>query len=468
MNFWVFRRRAAIVCVLAFNLLVSNSSFASSPLGIYSGGGASVCSATPTAATSSETNNIWASTIDTSGNIYYIDRNNYLVCKINTSGMVTAIGGTGFSSNGADNVQATTSGFKDPFAIGVDGFGNVYVSDISGYKVKKINTSGVVTTILGAPGTAQGINSYSGNNGLAINATTTGVYGIAIDPQGDIFLSETNSHVVRKIDTFGIISVYAGTGVGGYSGDGGQANAAQLYGPAGLAFDSNLNLYISDQAGYIRKINSAGVISTYAGTGTGYSGDGGQATAAKFNTPVQIAFDGNNNLFIADRLNYLFREVLASSGVISTFAGNNSISTDNPSATSTANATFYQPMAPLIDQSGNIYLVSRGTYIYKAAAGLTAPAIVPMFVISKLSTAMYQKSSTISVATTGSGTATFYEDNLPIYNCRNLAVSGSIVSCNWKPGKRGTFNVYAVYTSGNFTIKSASFATNVTPRIGAR
>ena len=176
----------------------------------------------------------------------------------------------------------------------------------------------IISTIAGT-----GIQGYTGDGGQATAATLNTPVGVAVDASGNVYIADELNHCIRKVSPAGIISTLAGTGTAGYTGDGGQATAAELYAPSGVALDASGNLYIADYGNsVIRTVSTAGIISTFAGNHTaGYTGDGGAATAAELNVPTGVAFDASGNLYIADYGNYRIRKV-NTAGIISTIAGN--------------------------------------------------------------------------------------------------------------------------------------------------
>ena len=209
---------------------------------------------------------------------------------------------------------------------------------------------------------------YTGDGGQAINATLTRPFGVAYGPNGDVYISDTENNVVRKVDSAtGIITTVVGTGSNGYSGDGGLATAAELDKPYGVDFDAAGNMYIPDSQNHaIRMVDAVtGNISTIAGGNIrGFDGDGGQATAARLNAPLRVTVY-NGSLFIADHLNHRIREVDLSSGVIDTVAGsgpiianqeNGGFSGDGGLATS---ARLAKPYGPSFDSAGNMYIADR-------------------------------------------------------------------------------------------------------------
>ncbi len=251
--------------------------------------------------------------IDANGNLYVCDGANHRIRKIVvSSGIISTIAGTGFPGNSGDGGLATNAELNQPGGVFVDNHENIYFADWGNNKVRRISqATGVITTIVGT-----GVGAHSGDGGLATAAQVYRPVDVSEDTSGNILVAEQYSHVIRRINSSGIITTIAGNGVAGYSGDDGPAINASLSKPTGLFVDKNNNIYVAEyNNGTIRKIDAVtGIITTVAGTGvTGFSGDGGPATNAKlFCSDVFV--DNNGNLIIADYENNRIRKV--SSGVL--------------------------------------------------------------------------------------------------------------------------------------------------------
>jgi sugar lactone lactonase YvrE len=211
-----------------------------------------------------------------------------------------------------------------------------------------------VTTVAG-----NGQDGNSGDGGPATSAEMNSIFGVAVDSSGNFYIADAASEVIRKVTvSTGIITTVAGNGSNGYSGDKGPATAAQLNFPFGIAIDSANNLYIADRGNnLIRKVTaSTGIISTVAGNGSAaFSGDGGLATLASLNGPENIAIDASGNLFVTDFENSRIREIAAASGIITTVAGGGKSSSEGVAATS----AHITPDCVAIDNSGNLDLCNR-------------------------------------------------------------------------------------------------------------
>ncbi len=249
-------------------------------------------------------------------------------------------------------LRALYSGFALPSGIVLDASGNIYVS-IYPAQIWKINAFGETIVFAG-----NGLLGSAGDGGQAIDATLNHPTGLAIDASGNLYIAETNGLRVRKVAPNGIITTVAGNGINGFAGDGGLATSAKLSIPTSVAVDSTGNLYIADSNNHrIRAVSPAGIISTFAGNGTaGFAGDGGPATSASLYQPSGVAVDSTGTVYIGDALNFRVRKVAG--GVISTFAGTGVFgnSGDGGPATSAKIGPIYSLG---VDPSDNLYLVER-------------------------------------------------------------------------------------------------------------
>jgi sugar lactone lactonase YvrE len=296
---------------------------------------------------------------DSIGNLYIADASNHRIRKIDKSGNISTIAGTGTGGFSGDGGLATSAQLNSPFGASVDSSGNIYIADMSNHRVRKINSSGIISTVAGT-GTA----GYSGDGWLATSAKLYNPDNVAFDSVGNIYIADAYNHCVRKINASGIISTVAGTGIAGFSGDGGPATSAQFNGVDSVAVDNAGNLYIADTGNNrIRKVNTAGIVSTIAGTGVGrYNGDGIPATSANLYAPFRINFDSAGNLYIADTFNSRVRKV-DTSGIITTFAGNGIGGCPNSGVDATS-VKMNNPAETLQDNDGNILIVENGIYCY--------------------------------------------------------------------------------------------------------
>ena len=263
--------------------------------------------------------------MDASGNLFIADHLNNRIRKVSNNGVITTVAGNGFcdgSGNGGysgDGGSATSAELSNPYGVAVDASGNLFIADLTNNRIRKVSTSGVITTVAGNGfGAGNGKGGYGGDGGSAISAELYDPEGVAVDASGNLFIADYLNNRIRKVNTSGIITTVAGNGTKGYSGDGGSADSAELRGPTGVAVDSIGNLFIADYLNNrIRKVSNNGVITTVAGNGFGagngqgrYSGDGGSADSAELNNPYGVAVDASGNLFIADYNNSRIREVI--------------------------------------------------------------------------------------------------------------------------------------------------------------
>jgi sugar lactone lactonase YvrE len=220
----------------------------------------------------------------------------------------------GFEGNGGPAVSA---GLTAPGAVAVDKKGRLYIGENFNCQIRRVNEDGTIKEFAG-----QKECGFSGDGGPASVATFSGITGMAFDRKGNLLVTDSANWRIRKIDSNGIVTTVAGNGTFGNTGDGGLATQASIGFVEGITTDSQNRVYFSDTNNVVRMVNSAGIINTVAGNGTsGFSGDGGLATSAQLSEPMGLLIDGNGNLYIADDLNGRVREV-SPNGTITTIAGN--------------------------------------------------------------------------------------------------------------------------------------------------
>ena len=290
-------------------------------------------------------------TVDAAGNLYIADSANSRIRKVIPAGTITTVAGNGQYCYGGDGGPATAASLATPIGVAVDAAGNLYMADSGNQRIRKISPDGTITTVAG-----NGQGGYSGDGGPATAASLNGPSGVAVDAAGNLYISDSYNGRIRKVATSGTITTVAGGGRYGYPGDGGPATAASLYYPVGVAVDAVGNVYIADRDNHrIRKVTPAGMIVTVAGSGqAGYSGDGGPATAASLNQPWGVAVDVAGNLYIADSGNSRIREVTPAA-VITVVAGNGERGYSGDGGPATA-AALRDPMGLTADAVGNLYI----------------------------------------------------------------------------------------------------------------
>jgi uncharacterized protein (TIGR03437 family) len=338
-------------------------------------------------------------TVDATGNIYIADRSGNRVRKV-SKGVISTVAGNGTAGSAGDGGPAVNSQLSGPGGVAVDSAGNLYISDGQNFRIRRV-ANGTISTVVGngqlgfignnvvalaaafsypsriardASGSlcftangrvfkisngvlstiaGTGMVGFSGDGGPATAAQLNSPGGVAVDSAGSVYIAEYLGNRVRRV-TNGIITTVAGTGEAGLSGDGGPATAARLNNPSGVAVDTAGNLYISDYVNHrIRKV-SGGVITTFAGTDQGFSGDNGPAAKAQLAGPSGITVDLAGNLYIADSANGRIRKI--SNGVITTVAGTGGIPTSDGDGGPSTNAHFNDPIGVAVDSAGNLYV----------------------------------------------------------------------------------------------------------------
>jgi sugar lactone lactonase YvrE len=330
-------------------------------------------------ATAALINNPSAVAIDNAGNIYVADNTNGRIRKVNAAGIISTIAGNGGPTYNGDNGPAVLAALESPVGVAVDNAGNVFVADQQNSRIRKIDAAGIIHTVAGT-----GTSGFSGDGGAAIYARINAPNDVAVDLEGNLYIADFNNHRIRKVDTAGIITTIAGTGAAGPAGDGGAATDASLNYPAGVKVDASGNVYIADyENNKVRVVNTAGIITTVAGTGVrGFSGDGGLASAAKLYWPTGVALDASNQLFIADAKNYRIRKVSTPESVGSVAGKGNGLRVyPNPASD---NITVEIEANSVIGNSVRLYNVA-GSVVYQSPMILKKQTID----ISKLAAGTY-------------------------------------------------------------------------------
>ncbi|MGA2016658.1 MAG: immunoglobulin domain-containing protein, partial [Opitutaceae bacterium] len=284
--------------------------------------------------------------VDASGNVYVSDQGNDTIRKITPGGVVTTLAGTAGKSGSADGTGPAAQ-FATPGNVAVDTGGNVYVADQLNDTIRKITPAGVVTTLAGDATVA------GKNDGTGMGARFDNPYGIAVDGSDNVYVADTYNCTIRKITSAGVVTTLAGT-AGAIGAKDGTGSAAQFNYPTGVAVDGEGNVYVADiDNDTIRKVTPSGVVTTLAGAVglTGFAD--GTGAAAEFNAPIDVAVDGGGNVYVADVDNYTVRKITPS-GVVTTLAG----SPGQGYADGTGSAAqFYYPEDLAIDGNGNLYVV---------------------------------------------------------------------------------------------------------------
>jgi sugar lactone lactonase YvrE len=253
------------------------------------------------------------------GALYFADHASNRVRRIDRAGIITTVAGSGlagvnqgsFSGDGGPAVSAT---LQEPWAVAFDQDGNLFIADRDNLRVRKVDPSGVITTVAG-----NGTRGFAGDGGPAVNTSLSDPLGVAVDSAGNLLIADSGNDRVRKVDLGGMITTYLGTGTPGTSGDGGPATAAAIEEPHAFAFDASGALLVST-GGRIRRIDTAGTITTIAGAGgIGLPVDGMPAIEAPFGEIDGLAIDDEGNLFLANGYNSVYR--IDTNGILTLFAG---------------------------------------------------------------------------------------------------------------------------------------------------
>ncbi len=286
---------------------------------------------------------------DSAGNVYVADRHNNQVFKIALNGILTVVAGNGLScGSSADGIAATSVSFCGPWGIALDAAGNLYLTDLFGSKVRKVDAAtGIISTVAG-----NGNAAFGGDNGPAASASLNRPRGVAVDGAGNVFIADSANGRIRKVSAAGIITTIAGNGTVGYSGDGGPATAAMID-PEGLALDAGGNLYFGDSgSGRVRVVKTNGIVSTFAGGGSA-APNNVAATSAALGRPTGVFVNASGNVYIGDDASNKVYKV--SAGIITTVAGTGVQDFTGDGGPASA-ATFSNPDWVTADSAGNIYV----------------------------------------------------------------------------------------------------------------
>ncbi|WP_321961445.1 NHL repeat-containing protein [Paraburkholderia sp. J7] len=279
--------------------------------------------------------------VDTAGNVYVADTGNNLIRKITPEGNVTTLAGSGAA--GATDGTGAAASFNGPNGLAVDAGGNVYVADTFNHEIRKITPAGVVTTLAGS-------TTAGSADGTSTAASFNSPFGVAVDTGGNVFVADTVNNEIRKVTSAGVVTTIAGSPTAG-SADGAGA-AASFNTPFGLAVDKSGNIYVADSSNNeIRKVTASGVVTTFAGSTTAGAADG-NGTAASFHLPYKVTFDASGNLYVGDTMNYAIRRITPS-GDVATIAGSGSRGSANGIGTA---ASFAGPTGVAVDANGNLYV----------------------------------------------------------------------------------------------------------------
>ena len=311
-------------------------------------------------ATSATLNTPQGAAFDSNANLYIADTGNNVVRKVSAlDGTISTFAGNGQAGFGGDNAQAAQATLQEPTAIVVDGFNNIYINDEGNRRIRKVNTQGIISTYAGG-----GNLPFQGTS-LAMSISFLDPAAIALDAGANLYIADFAANRVVRVDAqTGMATNVAGTGAAGVPAEGSVAAVSPLYGPGGLAVDSAGDIYVSDTNSFkIRKISASGLITSVAGNGlAGFSGDGGPALQANLNATFGLALDKQSNLLLADRDNFRVRRVASAGQTISTVAGNGT-SFDN--GIPAANLLLFEPTGVSIAPDGSLYIADSASDVVR-------------------------------------------------------------------------------------------------------
>jgi sugar lactone lactonase YvrE len=417
---------------------------------------------------------------DATGNLYFAETGNHVIRKLDLTGNITTIAGTGTQGFFGDTGPATSAELDSPQGLALDNKNNLYIADTHNHRIRKLNlTSGIITTIAGTtPG-------FSGDNALATAAQLDLPTALALDAAGNLYLADTGNHRIRKIAaTTGIITTIAGTGTQGFSGDTGPAISATIDSPTGLALDAANNLYLADTHNHrIRKITATtGIITTIAGTGaSGFSGDTTAAANSTLALPHGLTIDTQGNLYLADTQNHRIRRIEATTGIITTVAGDGTqafsgdggpaiaASLDSPRNTAVSPSTLLT-----LSDTGNqrirqLTAAPAPTTLIQTIAGIgvTAPGTLILTSPSVIVYGTGQLTATLVSATPASGSITFFDTTSSAtitLGTATLAANTATLSTSTFPAGLHSLTATYVGDQTHSAAQSPTFALTVTPQ----
>jgi sugar lactone lactonase YvrE len=397
--------------------------------------------------------------VDSSGNIFVADKDNDVIRMITSAGVVTTVAGTAGSSGTTDDTGAAAR-FNLPTGVAVASGGVIYVADSGNDVIRKIASGGVVTTLAGATSTP----GYVDGTGTAAEFSSPN--GVALDASGNLYVADTGNNAIRKVTSGGVVTLFAGTPPNAGSADG-TGIGVTFYQPIGVAVDSSGNVYVTDSGNHtVRKITSGGTVSTIAGRAAAPGSSDGTGPQALFHSPRGIAVDSGGNLFVADSENSTVRKITPA-GVVTTIGGSPG---DFASAQGTGpTALFDIPVGIAIDGSGNLYVSNElGYTINKGAA---ATAAVPVFAQQPVAQTI-AAGSTVVFRAVASGlplpTYQWYRNGSPLANGGGVsgATGPTLVIAGATAAQAGTYYSAAANASAVVPSQPATLAVVSTPNAG--
>ncbi len=379
--------------------------------------------------------------VDSNNNVFVADFNNYAIRKITPAGVVTTFVGSSDISGSSDGIGNAAS-FSSPVGLALDKTGNLYVAEANSQTIRKVTPAAVVTTLAGvAP-------NHGSSDGIGSSAQFYGPISVVVDGAGNLFVADGNNHTIRKVTSSGFVTTLAGSAEVTGSADG-SGGAATFDSPYGVTVDNSGNLFVADWGNHtIRKITSSGQVTTFAGF-PGFPGSAdGAGSDARFYNPRGVAVDNDNNVFVADYNNHTIRKI-AATGVVTTFAGSPNIPGASDGVGKAAR--FFRPRGVAVDSHGNVYVADSGNHTIRkvsASRNVTTLAGIPGVTGSmdgNSSTASFFSPSGLAVDNDGN-VFVADRDNMTI---RAVTSEGLVTTIGGRPGVRGVAE--GVGTSAYFT-----------------
>lgn len=295
--------------------------------------------------------------VDSAGNVFVADTFNHTIRKITSAGVVTTLAGSA-GNDGSSDGTGSAARFNFPTSVAVDTAGNVFVADTNNQTIRKVTSAGVVTTLAGTAG------SSGSDDGTGSAARFNSPQGVSVNSAGNVFVADRINHTIRRVTSAGVVTTLAGLAGSSGSTDG-TGSAARFNSPRSTAVDSSGNVFVADTTNQtIRKVTSAGVVTTLAGSAGSSGSADGTGSAARFNGLQGVAVDSAGNIFVGDAFNYTIRKV-TSAGVVTTLAGS---AGNFGSADGTGSAArFGQPMGVAVDGAGNVFVADFTNYTIRSS-----------------------------------------------------------------------------------------------------
>ena len=391
-----------------------------------------------------------AITADNAGNLYVADTNNHTIRKIVAStGAVTTLAGLAGSSGSVDGTGSAAR-FNSPSGVAVDYLGNVYVADTLNHTLRKVTWQGVVSTLAGSTGTAGSVD------GVGSAARFNRLQGLAIDGGNNLYVADTNNHAIRKVAlSTGVVTTVAGLAGSSGSVDG-SGSVARFSFPSGVAVDSAGTLYVADTENHtIRTIPPSGLVSTLAGLAGSSGSADGTGSAARFDSPTDVAVDLSGNVYVADTDNFTIRKIVSSTGAVSTVAGlaGTSGSTDGSGSA----VRFFGPTGIAVYPDTTLYVADTNNHTVRVGLMPMIPAIL-MQPTSKLVYAGYSFSLSVTASGYPAVTYQWYFNGTAISGATSSMYSGIA-----KSSDAGQYTVVVSNTLGSVASNVATLSIDTPP-----